>query len=252
MIIVAVLAQKGGVGKTTIAINLAAAAHLEGLRTLLIDMDPQASAFDWSAERADGSPLAGIAAVQYLGKDRDDKKRDPRAPFEAIMRGYDVVIFDGPARLDAVTQTAAIVADAVVVPVLPGPFEFWAEPVTTASLDQADAVRAHYGLEPVRRVFVLNRANGQRLSREAEQAFGARGVECGAIIRQRVAFPTAASRGESVFTTSPAADDAAQDMARLWRALKGPRPNEPKGKSKTRTRKGSSTEARGRGEARGG
>jgi CobQ/CobB/MinD/ParA family nucleotide binding protein len=41
------LQQKGGSGKTTLAVNLAAAAHLEGRRTLVVDMDRQASAFDW-------------------------------------------------------------------------------------------------------------------------------------------------------------------------------------------------------------
>ena len=46
---VAVLQQKGGSGKTTLAINLAAAAHLDGGRALVVDMDRQASAFDWSA-----------------------------------------------------------------------------------------------------------------------------------------------------------------------------------------------------------
>lgn len=49
---IAVLQQKGGSGKTTLATNLAAAAHLDGLRTLLIDMDRQGSALDWASARA--------------------------------------------------------------------------------------------------------------------------------------------------------------------------------------------------------
>jgi cellulose biosynthesis protein BcsQ len=61
---VAVLQQKGGSGKTTLAVNLAAAAHLEGRPTLVVDMDRQASAFDWSAARKDGSTLDGLAVVK--------------------------------------------------------------------------------------------------------------------------------------------------------------------------------------------
>ena len=64
MLTVAVLQQKGGSGKTTLAINLAAAAHLDGDRALVVDMDRQARAFDWSAARQDGSPLDGLAVVK--------------------------------------------------------------------------------------------------------------------------------------------------------------------------------------------
>jgi cellulose biosynthesis protein BcsQ len=64
MLTVAVLQQKGGSEKTTIAVNLAAAAHLEGGRTLVDDMDRQASALDWSPPRQEGSSLDGLAVVK--------------------------------------------------------------------------------------------------------------------------------------------------------------------------------------------
>ncbi len=54
---IAVLNQKGGVGKSTLSTNLAAAAHLAGRRTLVLDLDRQGSAFDWYSARAEGSPL---------------------------------------------------------------------------------------------------------------------------------------------------------------------------------------------------
>ena len=82
MLTVAVLQQKGGSGKTTLAINLAAAAHLDGGRALVVDMDRQASAFDWSAARQDGSELEpvreevvvteAVPTVHHLGDDRYD------------------------------------------------------------------------------------------------------------------------------------------------------------------------------------
>jgi cellulose biosynthesis protein BcsQ len=151
MLTVAVLQQKGGSGKTTLAVNLAAAAHLEGRRTLVVDMDRQASAFDWSAARQDGSALEGLAVVKA-----DKAIALPR--FREITRGYDYVFLDGPPRLGDVTQSAAVAADVAVLPIQPGPFDFWAVAETLESLDHADQIREQLGRPPIRRVFVVNRA----------------------------------------------------------------------------------------------
>jgi hypothetical protein len=94
---VAVLQQKGGSGKTTLAINLAAAAHLDGERALGVDMDRQASAFDWSAARQDGSPLDGLSVVKA------DKAMVLSRCKE--IAGHDYVFLDGPPRLGDVTQS---------------------------------------------------------------------------------------------------------------------------------------------------
>jgi chromosome partitioning protein len=213
--LIAVLQQKGGSGKTTLAVNFAALTHLAGLRTLIIDMDRQASAFDWSAERADGSALEGLAVVKA-----DKVLALPR--FTEITRGYDAVFIDGPPRLGDITQSAAVAADVAVMPIPPGPFDFWAIPETLESLDRADHTREQLGRAPIRRAFVVNRAAaGTVLARDAEaelRTMRSAGSFVG-VIRQRVAFPTAASHGESVFT-SPDASGAAADIERVWRAVK--------------------------------
>jgi chromosome partitioning protein len=211
---VAVLQQKGGGGKTTLAINLAAAAHLDGERALVVDMDRQASAFDWSAARQDGSPLEGLAVVKA-----DKAIALPR--FKEITRGYDYVFLDGPPRLGDVTQSAAVAADVAVLPIQPGPFDFWAVAETLESLDQADRIREQLGRGPIQRVFVINRAGtNTRLAREAEAELRKSGGELAGIVHQRIAFPDAASRGESVLTSS-STEAAADDIRRLWRDLKG-------------------------------
>jgi chromosome partitioning protein len=213
MLTVAVLQQKGGSGKTTLAINLAAATHLDGGRALVVDMDRQASAFDWSAARQEGSPLDGLAVVKA-----DRAMALPR--FKEISRGYDYVFLDGPPRLGDVTQSAAVAADIAVLPIQPGPFDFWAVAETLESLDQADQVREQLGRPPIRRVFVVNRASkNTRLAREAEVELRKTG-ELAGVVHQRIAFPDAASRGESVLTSSTSAA-AADDIQRLWRRLKG-------------------------------
>jgi chromosome partitioning protein len=241
MLTVAVLQQKGGSGKTTLAINLAAAAHLEGARALVVDMDRQASAFDWSAARRDGSPLDGLAVVRA-----DKAMALPR--FKEIARGYDYVFLDGPPRLGDVTQSAAVAADVAVLPIQPGPFDFWAVAETLESLDQANQIRAQLGRPPIRRVFVVNRAGtNTRLAREAEAELRKTGGELAGVVHQRIAFPDTASRGESVLTSS-STEAAADDIRRLWRKLKGgkhgSKPQETKPRAKREAREG------GRGQAR--
>jgi chromosome partitioning protein len=218
MFIVAVIQQKGGTGKTTLSVNLAAAAHVEGHRTLILDMDRQKSAFDWSNQRPEGSALEGLDVVQV-----DTRKAFTAARFHELAQGYDVVILDGPARLDDVTQSLALVADVAVIPVMPGPYDFWALEETIAVLEHGDAIRGARGRPPLRRVFVINGAAARStLTREAEVSLLAeKSAEIGGTVRLRRAFPATGSRGESVITLKVEGSAAAADeIKRLWRALK--------------------------------
>jgi chromosome partitioning protein len=201
-----VLQQKGGRGKTTFAVNPAAAEHLEGRRTLVVDMDRQASAFDWSAARQDGSSLDGLAVVKA-----DKAIALPR--FKEIARAYDYVFLEGPPRLADVTRSTAVAADVAVLPIQPAPSTSGPFAETLESLDQADQFREQPGRPPIRRVFVVNRtAANTRLAREAEAELRKTRGEIAGVVHQRVAFPAAASRGESVMT-SHAADAAADDIS---------------------------------------
>jgi chromosome partitioning protein len=213
MLTLAVLNQKGGAGKTTLATNLAAAAHLSGARTLLVDMDHQGSALDWSAARTEGSRLAGLAVVKV-----DKALAFPR--FREITRGYDVAVLDGPPRLGDVTRSAACAADVVVIPVQPGPFDLWAASETLELLNAADEIREELGRARVRRTFVINRASvGTVLAREMPSAIAGSG-ELAGVVHQRIAFPEAAAVGESVLTTEP--DGAAAfEIRKLHKTIAG-------------------------------
>lgn len=209
MFTIAVLNQKGGVGKTTLATNLAAAAHLAKKRTLLIDLDEQGSALDWYNARHDGSALAGLTTVKF-----DRALSLPK--YREISAGFDVVVLDGPPRLGALTRSAAVAADIVVVPVRPGAFDLWAVEETVSTLAEADAIRAELGRRPVRRLLVVNQAaTNTVIARETPEALAEVGDTASVVIHLRVAFAEAANIGESVLTTQ--ADGlAAEEIRQLY------------------------------------
>jgi chromosome partitioning protein len=208
----AVINQKGGVGKSTLATNLAAAAHLAGRRTLMLDLDRQGSGWDWFKARETGSRLDGLAV------DRADRALDlPR--FRKLSRGYDVVVCDGPPRLDDVARAAAVAVDVVLVPLQGGAFDWWASAETFALLDKADEVRAELNRPKVRRIFVLNGTRNTKLHRHALEAIeGVGGELAPVVIGNRVAFAEAAIKGESVLTVRPKSL-AAQEIRRLYAVL---------------------------------
>jgi chromosome partitioning protein len=211
MLTVAVVNQKGGCGKTTLATSLASAAHLRGSRTLLIDMDRQGSALDWSAARAEGSKLAGLVVVKA-------DKALPLPRLREMAKGYDTVVLDGPPRLGDVTRAACVASDVCVIPVRPGPFDLWAASDTLALLDEADAIRAELRRAPVRRLFVVNlAASGTVLARMTPSALETHG-EVGGVIHARIAFPEASAVGETVLTTDPDGP-AADEVVKVYKAV---------------------------------
>jgi chromosome partitioning protein len=208
---IALLNQKGGVGKTSLAVNLGAAAHLEGRRTLLVDMDRQGSAFEWSSARREGSRLDGLTVV------RADRAL-PAVRLREMGAGYDVVILDGPPRLGDVTRSAACAADLVLIPVQPGPFDLWATSETLELLDSADALRIELGRPAVVRSFVINRAGaGTVLARATPGALTTRAPVAG-VVHQRIVFAESSALGEAVLTREPRGA-AAREIASLWKAI---------------------------------
>jgi chromosome partitioning protein len=251
MMTVAVVQQKGGVGKTTVAINLAACAHVAGLRSLIIDMDRQATAFDWSVvPRAPGSRCEGITVVQAVSR-KQDTALGIAAQIPKMSRGYDVVFLDGPPRLGDVTMAAAVAADIALIPLEPFAASFWAVPETVELLDSADAIREQHGRRPVKRAFVLSRAGiGTRLLRSAELELRqnpAAGELLG-VIHQRVAIAEAMELGEAAITL-PSASAAAVEFERLWRHLQRGINGQSDEKAKPRIRKAPARRAGDRREA---
>jgi chromosome partitioning protein len=120
---IAIVSQKGGAGKTTIAVHLAVAADRAGLTVAIIDLDPQATAASWADWRGGDTPAVVAAPHSRLAVTLEEAKR----------AGVDLAIIDSPPAADAAAVAAARAADLVLIPTRASAFDLHAIK-TTAEL----------------------------------------------------------------------------------------------------------------------
>jgi chromosome partitioning protein len=205
MPVIALLNQKGGVGKTTLSVHLAAVLA-EKHKVLLVDADPQESALDWSAQRGSGQ-FANMFPVVGLPKDSLHRE------LAQIARDYAYVIIDGPPGANKIARSAVVASDMVVIPVQPSPYDLWATDEIERIIDECEPVKP---LLLTR--FLINRLiPGTTLGNEIHEEIGKRNFSAfETTIRNRTEYAKAAARGMTALETEPRGPAAAE--IRAWTA----------------------------------
>jgi len=193
-VIVAFLNQKGGVGKTTLAVHVATDLAQRGGRVLLVDADPQGSALDWATARQT-EPLFPVIGLPTKDLHRQIKQH---------VANYDAIVIDGPPRVNELARAAIIASDVVLIPVQPSPLDVWAVKEIIELINEAHAFKE------VRSRFVINRKIvGTAIGRDVSGALADYSVPVfTATIAQRVAFAEAFAQGSTVLELAPASTAA--------------------------------------------
>ena len=206
--IIAVLNQKGGVGKTTLATHLAMEFAYRGERALVVDADPQGSALDWSQTRAQHR-LPRLAGV--IGLARETLHHE----VPVIARNVDHVVIDGPPRVTALARSAVLASDLVLVPVQPSPYDVWASAEIVALIAEARIFKPS-----LRAAIVVNRrVVGTVIGRDVRAALLTHSLPVVDVdVSQRVIFAESVAHGR-VVRESRAHCAAAREIAALAAAV---------------------------------
>jgi chromosome partitioning protein len=199
--VLGVLQQKGGVGKTTLALNLAAEFASNGLKVLLVDADPQGSSLAWSSVRSK-APMFPVVGMPKAGLHKD---------LPAIARNYDVVVIDGAPRVNDLARSAILASDFVLIPVQPSPFDVW------SCAEIAGLIQEGQQFKPsLQAAFVVNRKIANTaIARDVLKAFREMPFPVlNAFVTQRIAFAEAAAQGLAVVEVSSGGMPA-QEIAAL-------------------------------------
>jgi chromosome partitioning protein len=197
----ALVSQKGGAGKSTLSIHLAVEGTARGLRTLLIDVDPQGSAANWGDRRGEKLPDVATENPARLGK----------AIERAAAEGYDFVVIDTPPHADQSALYAARIADLVAIPCR----------LSILDLDSIEATieLCHLAKKPARVILNAAPVGATTMLTEATAGIQSRGgVLCPAVVRDRAALRHALGDGLVAQEYEPDCR-AAQEITALFACL---------------------------------
>ena len=196
---IAIISQKGGAGKTTLALHLAAAARDAGLVALIVDTDPQATASQWAAWRQDAPPEVIDSPPPRLAA----------KVAQATGQGAEVIVVDTPPHADSAARAAVEIADLVLIPCRPSAFDL-AAIQTSAKLVQL--LR-----KPAFVVFTGGPPNAPRIYEEAGELVDSFGTPpCPVLLPDRAAYRHASADGRTVMELDPVGK-AAEEVRELYK-----------------------------------
>jgi chromosome partitioning protein len=201
---------KGGVGKSLLAVNIAAVLAQRGNDVLLIDGDEQASAATFAELRAEQTSKAEFATIQLQGA-------AIRQQMKQLREKYSEIVIDVGGRDTGSLRAALTVADAILIPFQPRSVDLWAGVQMGALVAEARCIN-----EGLRAYALLNGADAQgHDNAEASEALGAvEGIEAlPCVVVRRKAFPNAFSNGLAVTESVPRDTKAVDELVSVVDAL---------------------------------
>lgn len=206
--VITIAQQKGGAGKTTLAVNLAVGFAKAGLKVALVDTDPQGSAGRWFMARLDRGEDPGLefSTSSAWGVSYEIRK---------LREAFDIVIIDTPPKADSDLRPALRVADLVLVPVASSHLDLWAVEMVLYLADRED--------KPTMMVMTRSRP-GTRLNREVREK--AEELDAGLIetaLSNRVVYAETLGNGMAAVEArkGPAHEEISGLLAEISAALPG-------------------------------
>lgn len=191
--IISVLNQKGGVGKTTLSIHIASTLALAGKSVLLIDADVQRSALDWAASR-EADPIFSVVGISTNTIHKEVKLLEDK---------YGFIVIDGPPRIYDVAKSTIAASDFIIVPVQPSPYDVWSAKEVVDLINEVKSTLSGY--KKIRAAFVINRKIPKTIiGRDVEEAMEQYNFPIlKTNIYQRVIYAETAARGTSAIEEDP-------------------------------------------------